>query len=118
MKKQKPMVAEVTFSINEAQGGCELRFPSPPGKAVTEVLTQNGWHFNKGGWKDPRWYKKRTPESEKFGTNFATVLNRRGNQPPASKQKIEAGEPVNMPAPKPTQPVVTSVAKPASKSWF
>lgn len=118
MKKQKAKVTEVTFSINAEMDGCELRFPAPPGKAVTELLTKEGWHFNKGGWTDPRWYKKRTPESEKFGKDFATVLNRRAGKPaPAPPQKIETGKPVNTPTPTP-QPVATSVAKPATKSWF
>jgi hypothetical protein len=118
MKKRHNAVKEVTFSINQEQDGCELRFPEPPGKPVTELLSKNGWHFNKGGWKDPRWYKKRTPESERFGSNFAVVLNRRAKAQDAPKQKIEADKPVNTPAPQPPQPITAGAVKPVTKSWF
>jgi hypothetical protein len=122
MKKKPSTVTEVTFSINEEHQGCELRFPEPPGKTVTGLMSQHGWHFNKGGWTDPRWYKKQSPEAETFGKNLATLLNRKAaNQPVTAKApapKIESGKAVNMPLPtKQPQPVASSGAKTA-KTWF
>ncbi len=64
-----------TLRENEERDGYEIRFPEKPAQEVTKELSLNGWRFNPGQWKDPRWWRKRCPESLAFARHLIARLN-------------------------------------------
>lgn len=72
--KHPPVVAVATLSENLGKDGYEIRFPDNPGEAVLTVLREHGWHFNPQKWRDPLWWRKRTPEAYKLAANLVRVL--------------------------------------------
>lgn len=81
---------KVAVIHNIEKGGVEMRFSEKPPQHVLDLLHEEEWHFNKDGWKDPRWYKKHTPAVQKFAENLAAVLD-------------DGEEPAPKPAPKPAR---------------
>lgn len=68
-------VEVVTLSENEGKNGYELRFPGPIDKATSALLGDAGWRFLPNFWKDPLWYRRRSPESRAFAVAFVTERN-------------------------------------------
>jgi hypothetical protein len=100
--KHPSVVTVATLSENLGKDGYELRFPGNPGEAVLTVLREHGWRFNPQKWKDPLWWKKRSPEDHKFAANLVRVLQGENRvAPPAAPPAVRVAEMVNVRFPKP-----------------
>ncbi len=98
--------------INEPLNGVELRFSEKPDQAVLDLLTEQEWRFNKDGWKDPRWYKKRSAKAEALASKIVQLCNDEASEEPAPEPVEEA--PVNRCEPAPVSNERVTIAIPAT----
>jgi hypothetical protein len=91
-------VEQVTLTENEQRNGYELRFPGPIDDQTSALLRANGWRFLPNFWKDPLWYRRRSPESRAFAIEFAEARDgliqireeiSRPPEPPAQPQRLD-----------------------------